>query len=139
MLKTVNGILRQTNLSNESAEYLAKREEVRVGEIELMRAGERVGELRRALPKGAEIQDYEFFDCTLPDGRVSDTSGTLPDGPVSDTSSTLPDGRVSDTSTTLPDGRVSDTSTTLPYGRVSGGAASLTDSDEQVNKVRLNE
>lgn len=72
MLKeNADGILRHTNLTNESAEYLAKREEVRLAEIELMRARERVAELRRALPKGAEIQDYEFFDCTLPDGRVS--------------------------------------------------------------------
>src|ERR1043165_7951096 len=116
--KMIDGTYRQTNLTNDSEEYLRKREEVRLAEIELMRARERVAELRRALPKGAEIQDYEFFDCTLPDGRVSDTSTTLPDGRVSDTSSTLPDGRVSDTSTTLPDGRVSDTSSTLPDGRV---------------------
>ena len=62
MLKTVDGILRQTNLQNESAEYLAKREEVRLAEIELMRAREHVAELRRALPQGAEIQDYEFLE-----------------------------------------------------------------------------
>src|SRR5689334_8227826 len=91
MLKTVERILRQTNLPNESAEYLAKREEVRLAEIELMRARERVAELRRVLPKGAKLQDYEFLDCTLPDGRVSD------------------------------------------------GAASLTEGNEQVNKVRLSE
>ena len=74
MLKIVDGILRQTNLPNESADYLAKREEVRLAEIELMRARERVAELRRALPKGAEIQDYEFLECTLgalPDGRAT--------------------------------------------------------------------
>jgi predicted dithiol-disulfide oxidoreductase (DUF899 family) len=83
MLKSVDGILRQTNLTNESAEYLAKREEVRLAEIELMRARERVAELRRALPKGAEIQDYEFLDCgigTLPDGRVSVGPASLSDG-----------------------------------------------------------
>ena len=62
MLKTVDGILRQTNLPNESDEYLRKREEVRLAEIELMRARERVAELRRALPQGAEIQDYEFLE-----------------------------------------------------------------------------
>jgi predicted dithiol-disulfide oxidoreductase (DUF899 family) len=67
----IDGTYRQTNLPNESAEYLATREQVRLAEIELMRARERVAELRRALPKGAEIQDYEFLDCTLPDGRVS--------------------------------------------------------------------
>src|SRR5215813_10387523 len=58
----IDGTYRQTNLLNESAEYLAKREEVRLAEIELMRARERVAELRRALPKGAEIQDYEFLE-----------------------------------------------------------------------------
>jgi len=62
MLKIVDGILRQTNLPNESDEYLRKREEVRLAEIELMRARERVAELRRALPQGAEIQDYEFLE-----------------------------------------------------------------------------
>src|SRR5207247_8297531 len=65
-----DGILRQTNLTNESAEYLSKREEVRLAEIELMRARERVAELRRALPKGATIQDYEFIEgpASLTDG-----------------------------------------------------------------------
>jgi predicted dithiol-disulfide oxidoreductase (DUF899 family) len=61
----IDGTYRQTNLTNESAEYLSKREEVRLAEIELMRARERVAELRRALPKGAELQDYEFLDCSL--------------------------------------------------------------------------
>ena len=70
----IDGTYRQTNLPNESAEYLAKREEVRQAEIELMRQRERVAELRRALPKGATIQDYEFLDCTLgalPGGRAT--------------------------------------------------------------------
>src|SRR5919205_1687660 len=62
MLREINGILRQTNLPNESAEYLAKREELRRAEIELMRQRERVAELRRGLPKGATIQDYEFLE-----------------------------------------------------------------------------
>src|SRR5512141_1495838 len=48
------------NLTNESSEYLAKREELRLAEIELMRQRERVAELRRNLPEGAPIQDYEF-------------------------------------------------------------------------------
>src|ERR1051325_12023692 len=68
----INGTYRQTNLTNESEEYLRRREEVRLAEIELLRARERVAELRRALPKGAEVQDYEFLDCSLyalPDGR----------------------------------------------------------------------
>src|SRR5881392_4156742 len=85
MLKAnADGILRQTNLTNESAEYLSKREDVRLAEIELMRARERVAELRRALPKGATIQDYEFIESSLyflPDGRVTAEGPTsLADG-----------------------------------------------------------
>lgn len=56
----VDGTYRQTNLTNESSEYLAKREELRHAEIELMRQRERVAELRRHLPHGASIQDYSF-------------------------------------------------------------------------------
>jgi len=56
----VDGAFRQTNLTNESSEYLAKREELRLAEIELMRQRERVAELRRHLPQGAAIQDYQF-------------------------------------------------------------------------------
>src|SRR5919205_200605 len=56
----VDGTFRQTNLSNESSEYLAKREELRLAEIELMRQRERVAALRRNLPEGAPIQDYQF-------------------------------------------------------------------------------
>ena len=58
----IDGTYRQTNLPNESAEYLSKREEVRQAEIELMKQRERVAELRRHLPKGATIQDYEFLE-----------------------------------------------------------------------------
>jgi predicted dithiol-disulfide oxidoreductase (DUF899 family) len=56
----VDGTYRQTNLTNESSEYLAKREELRLAEIELMRQRERVASLRRKLPEGAPLQDYEF-------------------------------------------------------------------------------
>jgi predicted dithiol-disulfide oxidoreductase (DUF899 family) len=56
----INGSFRQTNLKNDSPEYLAKREELRLAEIELMRQREKVAALRRELPKGAQIQDYEF-------------------------------------------------------------------------------
>lgn len=58
----IDGTYRQTNLPNESPEYLSKREELRHAEIELMRQRERVAELRRALPTGATIQDYEFLE-----------------------------------------------------------------------------
>jgi predicted dithiol-disulfide oxidoreductase (DUF899 family) len=55
-----NALRRQTNLPNESAEYLIKRDELRLAEIELMRQRERVAELRRRLPQGAIVQDYAF-------------------------------------------------------------------------------
>lgn len=58
----IDGTLRQTNLINESPEYLAKREELRLAEIELRQQRERVAELRRALPPGAVLQDYEFLE-----------------------------------------------------------------------------
>lgn len=57
----IDGTYRQTNL-NEPADYLEKREEVRLAEIELLRQRERVAELRRQLPPGAVIQDYEFIE-----------------------------------------------------------------------------
>src|ERR1044071_844485 len=56
----INGTFRQTNLENEPEEYLEKRDELRLAEIELMRQRERVAELRRKLPPGAIIQDYAF-------------------------------------------------------------------------------
>lgn len=58
--EVIKGTLRQTNLTNESDEYLAKREELRLAEIELMLQRERVAALRRGLPQGATIQDYMF-------------------------------------------------------------------------------
>lgn len=61
MVRTmVDGTFRQTNLSGESPEYLARREELRLAEIELMHQRERVAELRRQLPQGATIPDYQF-------------------------------------------------------------------------------
>ena len=66
----IEATFRQTNLTNESPEYLAKREELREAEIELRRQRERVAELRRALPPGAPIHDYEFLEgpTSLDDG-----------------------------------------------------------------------
>lgn len=58
----IDGTFRQTNLVNESPEYLKKREELRQAEIELMRQRERVAALRRALPAGATLPDYEFLE-----------------------------------------------------------------------------
>ena len=66
----IDGTYRQTNLPNESPEYLAKREELRLAEIELMKQRERCAELRRGLPKGATIRDYKFLEgpASLDDG-----------------------------------------------------------------------
>lgn len=58
----IDGTYRQTNLPNESPEYLAKREELRLAEIELMKQRERCAQLRRGLSKGATIPDYEFLE-----------------------------------------------------------------------------
>jgi predicted dithiol-disulfide oxidoreductase (DUF899 family) len=60
--ETIDGTFRQTNLRNEPNDYLAKREELRLAEIELMKQRERVAEMRRALPQGAVIPDYEFLE-----------------------------------------------------------------------------
>src|SRR5690242_13290367 len=56
----INGTFRQTNLPNESEEYLSKREELRRAEIELRTQRERVAELRRQLPPGPAVDDYVF-------------------------------------------------------------------------------
>lgn len=69
----IDGTYRQTNLPNESPEYLAKREELRLAEIELMKQRERCAELRRGLPKAAAIRDYEFLE-----GPVSLDKGDEP-------------------------------------------------------------
>lgn len=53
-------MFRHTNLKNESEEYLAKREELRAAEIELMKQRERVAALRRGLPQGTVVEDYVF-------------------------------------------------------------------------------
>src|SRR5262245_62123444 len=66
----IDGTYRKTNLPNESAEYLSKREELRQAEIELMKQRERVASLRRELPQGAAVEDYEFIEgpTSLDDG-----------------------------------------------------------------------
>ena len=66
--------MRRTRLGNESGEYLAKREELRLAEIESMKLRERVAELRRQLPQGAVVEDYDFVegpaDLNAGDGRL---------------------------------------------------------------------
>lgn len=60
--ETVDGTYRQTNLHNESSEYLRRREELRLAEIELMNMRETVAKLRRQLPPGATLQDYALLE-----------------------------------------------------------------------------
>jgi predicted dithiol-disulfide oxidoreductase (DUF899 family) len=58
----IDGTYRQTNLLNESPEYLAKREQLRLAEIDLLNQREKVAALRRQLPPGATLEDYEFIE-----------------------------------------------------------------------------
>lgn len=51
----------QTRLQ-ESPQYTAGREELRLAEIELMRHRERVAALRRQLPPGSVVDDYQFSE-----------------------------------------------------------------------------
>jgi predicted dithiol-disulfide oxidoreductase (DUF899 family) len=61
MVHTVaDGTYRQTNLTNESRVYLKEREQLRLAEIELMRQRELVADIRRNLPEGATVQDYQL-------------------------------------------------------------------------------
>jgi predicted dithiol-disulfide oxidoreductase (DUF899 family) len=53
--------VQQTRLE-ESADYSAQREELRQAEVELMRQREKVAALRRTLPQGAAVEDYEFLE-----------------------------------------------------------------------------
>ena len=77
--ENLRSALRQTNLQNESAEYLSKRDELRLAEIELMRQRERVAELRRKLPEGAVVEDYVFEEgpATLDEGDAPTMRGGL--------------------------------------------------------------
>jgi predicted dithiol-disulfide oxidoreductase (DUF899 family) len=54
--------VRETNLQNESAEYIQRRDALRLAEIEEMSHRERVAELRRQLPAGAQLEDYVFLE-----------------------------------------------------------------------------
>lgn len=64
---------RQTNLQGESAEYLAKLEQLRCAEIELLNQREKVADLRRRLPQGPMVHDYELVE-----GRASLDAGDAP-------------------------------------------------------------
>jgi predicted dithiol-disulfide oxidoreductase (DUF899 family) len=82
--------MKYTRLANESADYLARREELRRAEIDLMEQRERVAELRRALPEGAPVKDYVFRegpadleagDAPVREVRLSELF-TAPDRPL---------------------------------------------------------
>jgi predicted dithiol-disulfide oxidoreductase (DUF899 family) len=58
-IETLNGRLQLIRLT-ESDDYVARRDELRLAEIELMRHRERVAEMRRRLPPGPIVEDYVF-------------------------------------------------------------------------------
>jgi predicted dithiol-disulfide oxidoreductase (DUF899 family) len=62
MEENVQHGMRRTRLKNESDEYLSKREQLRLAEIESMKLRERVAELRRKLPLGAIVENYAFVE-----------------------------------------------------------------------------
>jgi predicted dithiol-disulfide oxidoreductase (DUF899 family) len=53
--------MQQTRL-DEPAEYAARREELRGAELQLMHDREKVASLRRQLPLGVAVEDYEFIE-----------------------------------------------------------------------------
>jgi predicted dithiol-disulfide oxidoreductase (DUF899 family) len=79
-----------TRLQGESDEYLDAREQLRRAEIDLTEQRERVAAMRRALPTGPIVEDYEFIEGprSLADGdtpvstvRLSELF-TAPDRPL---------------------------------------------------------
>ena len=65
-----------TNLSNESDHYRQAREDLQLAEIELMRQREHVAEMRRALPRGPTVPDYEFIEA-VPAGSGTEAARTV--------------------------------------------------------------
>jgi predicted dithiol-disulfide oxidoreductase (DUF899 family) len=66
-----------TNLANESAEYRAARESLRQAEVELMQHREKAAQMRRVLPPGPVMSDYEFVECTVPGPPEGGTERTV--------------------------------------------------------------
>jgi predicted dithiol-disulfide oxidoreductase (DUF899 family) len=54
--------MQYTRLPGRSPEYIQRREELRLAEIELMRHAERVAGMRRELPPGPKVHDYVFLE-----------------------------------------------------------------------------
>jgi predicted dithiol-disulfide oxidoreductase (DUF899 family) len=55
-------VMRPTRLHNESAGYLAKRDALRLAEIDSMKLRERVAKLRRELPQSVSVENYAFLE-----------------------------------------------------------------------------
>ena len=64
-LESTNGYTKQSKAYSESAEYLAKREDLRLSEIGLMCQRERVAEPRRDLPTGPTLEDYKVIEVPV--------------------------------------------------------------------------
>jgi predicted dithiol-disulfide oxidoreductase (DUF899 family) len=54
--------MEQTRLTGQSSAYVDAREKLRLAEIDLMQQREQVAALRRALPPGPVVDDYEFLE-----------------------------------------------------------------------------
>lgn len=66
-------MLLYTRLAEESEAYRAQREELREAELALMRQREEVAALRRKLPEGPVVQDYEFVEGPADLDHAADT------------------------------------------------------------------
>jgi predicted dithiol-disulfide oxidoreductase (DUF899 family) len=68
-----------TRLAGQSPAYLDAREKLRLAEIDLMQQREQVAAMRRALPPGPAVDDYEFLEGprSLSDGDTPVTSVRL--------------------------------------------------------------
>lgn len=64
--------MRYTRLTGETNEYVAAREELRLAELDLADHRERVAALRRALPPGPPVDDYELVEGGEPLGAGAD-------------------------------------------------------------------
>ena len=74
--------MRYTRLSTESAGYREAREKLRIAEIELIDHVERVAQMRRALPPGAIVDDYEFAEGEPPSAVRLSELFTTPGRPL---------------------------------------------------------
>src|SRR5215471_306995 len=73
--------MRYTRL-DETGEYREAREKLRLAEIELLDQIERVAQMRRALPAGAVVSDYEFVEADPSSPVKLSELFTAPDRPL---------------------------------------------------------